>query len=72
VDWIHLAQDKDQWRGSCNTSLGPKNVRGISGAIIRFSRGTVLHGVNLCKDTFINGHRSIGLCVMCHERLLVQ
>jgi len=23
LDWIHLAEDRDQWRGSCELSNGP-------------------------------------------------
>jgi hypothetical protein len=52
VDWIHLAQDRAQWRSSLNTILN----RGVPWksrhfltrwAIISFSRNILFHGVKL-------------------------
>jgi len=40
VDWMHLAQDRNQWRALVNTVLE------TSWVCVSFSRSTLLHGVN--------------------------
>jgi hypothetical protein len=51
VDWIYLAQDRDQWRVLVNTAMNFRvllkagNVL-ISCVIISFSRRTLLHRVS--------------------------
>jgi hypothetical protein len=50
VDWIHLAQDRDQWQVTVNTVMKlrvPLKARNFltSWVTISFSRRTVLHGV---------------------------
>jgi hypothetical protein len=43
VDWIHLAQDRDQWRTLVNTIMIGDFLTGW--VTISFSRRTLLHGV---------------------------
>jgi hypothetical protein len=48
VDWINLAQDKDQWQALANTITNlrfPYNVQNFYGTTGAFSR-THLHGVS--------------------------
>jgi hypothetical protein len=51
VDWIDLAQDRDQWRALVNTAMNllvPKNIgKLLSGCTSgSFSRRARLHGVS--------------------------
>jgi len=59
VDWIRLAQDRNQWRALLNTVVKvrvPQKAENFftSWAIIGFSRSTRLHGATLVRliDTF--------------------
>jgi len=51
VDWIHLAQDRDQWQALVNmvrylwVTLNVGNFL-TSQVTLSFSRGTLLHGVS--------------------------
>jgi hypothetical protein len=49
MDWIVLAQDRDQWRALVNTIMNlwvPHNVGKLFRATCSFSRRTQLHGVS--------------------------
>jgi hypothetical protein len=60
VDWVHLTQDRDQWRALLKTVMdfrGPWNVGGGGGVAvllsINFSMMTLLHGVNWLEFYFL-------------------
>jgi hypothetical protein len=51
LDWIHLAQDTDQWRALVNTVMNlwvPQKAKNFltNRATISFSRKTLPHGQN--------------------------
>jgi hypothetical protein len=61
VDWIYLAQDKDQWRAVMNTVMNRRvplktGMFSTRRAIISVSRRSVFHGVSyslIGNDTLI-------------------
>jgi hypothetical protein len=48
VEWIHLALDRDHWRGLVNTGSMKCGEFLAMYVTIRFSRNTLLHGVGGC------------------------
>jgi hypothetical protein len=50
VDWMHMAQDRDQWQALVNTVINPQVPWKVGNFLTRwvtvsFSRRTLLHGV---------------------------
>jgi hypothetical protein len=59
VDWIHLAQDRDQWQAVVNTVMYlrvPYNAGNFlsSWVTISLSMITLLHGVNWLVDELVS------------------